>query len=76
MAELASTPFSGVISFDISDALEDENEQIYLMIGNLTQEEQQEIGNVVSLIDTVNFKELIDFTSQETHVRHKPITER
>ena len=43
MAELASTRFSGVISFDISDELEDENEQIDLVIGNLTQEEQQEI---------------------------------
>ena len=63
--------FSDVITFDIFDDSDIENNQIN--VRNLTQEEQEDIANVVSLMDAVNSKELIDFSSQENALRHKPI---
>ena len=71
MAEPKQPGFSDIITFDIFDESDCDNNQI--MVGHLTQEEEEEIHNVVSLLDSVNSKELIDFTSHENNIRHKPI---
>ena len=63
--------FSDVITFDIFDDSDIENNQI--TIRHLTQEEQDDIANVVSLMDSVNSKELMDFSSQDNAVQHKPV---
>ena len=68
MSEQKQPVFSDVISFDIFDDSDLENNEI--SVANLTQEEQEELANVVSLMDSVNSKELIDFSSQENTVRH------
>ena len=41
----------------------------------MTQEEEEEVQNVVSLLDSVNSKELIDFATQQTEHRHRSISE-
>ena len=62
---------SDVISFDIfSDETATNDLDI---VDTLTQEEAEEIANVVSVLDNVNSRELIDFCSQENTLRHKGI---
>ena len=62
---------SKVISFDIfSDETVTNDIDI---VDTLTQEEAEEIANVVSVLDNVNSRELMDFSSQENTLPHKGI---
>ena len=72
MAEPDESVFSDIITFDIYDNSELENNDI--TIQDFTQEEKEEIEHVVSLIDSVNSKELMDFSTQENTIRHKPVS--
>ena len=74
MVEAYDLAFSGAVTFDIidMDQLSDDN----LLDEKLTQEEFQEIENIVTEMEGVNSAELVDFVSQETTLQHKPITDR
>ena len=64
---------SEVISFDIfSDETATNDIDI---VDTLTQEEAEEIANVVSVLDNVNSWELINFCSQENTLCHKGISD-
>ena len=53
---------SSVITFDLFDSSSSLDD--FQIIGQLTQAEQEEIANVVSVIDRVNSRELVDFSMQ------------
>ena len=72
MSDIQTPGFSEVITFNIYDESDMENSNI--IVDNLTQEEREEIANVVSLIDSVNSRELMDFSTQENPTRHKPVS--
>ena len=64
---------SSVITFDLLDnslSLDD-----FQIIGQLTQAEQEEIANVVSVIDGVNSRELVDFSMQQNERHHKGVSD-
>ena len=78
MAEMANSVLEHVITFNISNdsLIEDSN----ILTENLTTDEQQEIHNIVTALEGVNSRELIDFTLQEptaaaiANPRHKAVT--
>ena len=41
----------------------------------MTEDEKQEVDNVVSLLDSVNSRELVNFCTQETKPRHRSVDE-
>ena len=63
MAAMAEIDADETIILDICDS--ESIKENYLFTDNLTQDEKEEICNIVQQIDGVNSRELIDFTSQE-----------
>ena len=73
MAEHSTSPVEPVIMFDIFNENDFENNEF--IADNMTKEEEEEVANVVSLLDSVNSKELVDFATQQTEHRHRSVTE-
>ena len=77
MAAMAKAASEDIFTFDISDEslLETSN----ILTETLMQDEQEEIHTIVTALESVNSRELIDFTSQETtaivNPCHKAITD-
>ena len=63
MAEQHQTPFSDAITFDIFDKTTIDEDAIFT--DNLTNDEEQEIVKVVSMIEGANSHELIKFSDEE-----------
>ena len=64
MAEGTRGLVEEVITFDIFEDQDSENIQFFTE--DLSKDQQEEISDVVTLLDTVKSKELMAFTSQET----------
>ena len=65
-------PSEDVITFDL--LADDSSMDDFQIIGQLTQAEEEEIANVVSVLDGVNSREVIDFSMQQPEPRHKGIS--
>ena len=73
MAEHDNNPMEAIITFDIFDGKELTEEDIFNT--GISQDEVQEIANVVQAMDGVNSREIIDFCSQQNETRHRSVSD-
>ena len=73
MADLSTSPVEQPIFFDLLDVADPENMTFFAE--KMSEEEEEEVAIVISQLEGVNSKELIDFATQETEHRHLVVDE-
>ena len=67
---MADAPQESVVTFDLLDTtLIDSND----ILSNLTEDEQNEVENVVTLLEIAQEDSLKDFKNDTNLLRHKPV---
>ena len=75
MAEHEKDPIYDVISFDLFEDIDTENMEVFTENKSIPEEDKDQIDRVVTLMDSVNSREIIDFQSQENEHRHRLVDE-
>ena len=73
MAEASTSSVQVPIVFDLFSETDDPD--FNFLSEEMSKDEKQEITTVISLLDSVNSKELMDFSTQQTESRHRSINE-